>query len=94
MTTDSVNSAKAIIFDLIARHGLTVVALGFLGYFVLIQAQIQQQDLAYWRETMANVNVSRKADADRFFAQMQEMHERLAKVELYCSGKFSAQKDE
>lgn len=84
---------RGIVLELVARHGLTVIALGFLGYFVLTQAQIQQQDLAYWRETMANVNSSRKVDADRFFVQMQNMHEQLARVELYCSGKFSAQKD-
>lgn len=83
---------KDIVFDLVAKHGLTVLALGFLAYFIMDQADKQRADLAYWRETMVNVNISRKADADRFFSEMTNLHERLAAVELLCGGKFAAQK--
>lgn len=83
---------KDIVFDLVAKHGLTVLALGFLAYFIIDQAEKQRDELAYWRDVTVQINTSRKIDADRFFGEMENIHERLAKVELLCGGKFVAQK--
>lgn len=76
---------KEIIFDLIARHGLVVIALGFLGWFIIDQTNRQYQETQHWRDASMKVTEFHKANADRFFAEMEKLHQALTRVEVYCA---------
>lgn len=78
------NTIRKIIFDLVDRYGLVVIALLFLGYLILLQREDINLNVNRWVESTNKIETLQKEGAERFTKIMIDFQTILTRIETNC----------